>query len=91
MPVNDHWDRKNWKSFPQILVPWAMIAPHDAWAKHNHCGQDLAKLQERGGMSSCEALAILDNRKWREMDMNEAHDELQRRVDAFVKAQAANP
>ena len=78
------WDKKNWKRFETIEIPWAMVAPHDAQAKVNHCGQDLAKLQSRAGVSYCEALAILDDRKWMAMDENEAHNELKRRVDAYT-------
>ncbi|MFA7301886.1 MAG: hypothetical protein WC069_06270 [Candidatus Shapirobacteria bacterium] len=77
------WDRKNWKPFKTIEIPWAMIASHDAQAMANHCGQNLEKLQSRAGVSYCEALAILDDRKWHPMDENEAHDELKRRVDAY--------
>lgn len=82
--ANGGWDKKNWKRFELIEIPWGMVAPHDAQAKANHCGQDLAKLQSRAGVSYCEALAILDDRPWRAMDENEAHDELKRRVDAYT-------
>lgn len=82
--ANGGWDKKNWKQFDMIAIPWDMVAPHDAQAKANHYGQDLAKLQSRAGVSYCEALAILDDRPWRAMDENEAHDELKRRVDAYT-------
>jgi hypothetical protein len=45
-------------------IPWAMIAPHAEQARRNH-GQTLHRLHERGGLSWCEALAVLEDRKWR--------------------------
>lgn len=89
MPVQGCWDKKAWKPFPSIPIPWAMISPHELQAKANHCGQDLAKLASRGGLSPCEALAILDDRKWSQMDDHEAHTELSNRVEAYVKNNGA--
>lgn len=77
------WDKKNRKQFETILIPWAMVTPHNAQAKINH-NQDLAKLQSRGGVSYCEALAILDDRKWKTMETYEAYNELKRRVEAYI-------
>lgn len=82
------WDKKNQKQFEIILIPWAMIAPHDTQAKINH-NQDLVKLQSRGGVSCCEALAILDDRKWKAIETYEAYNELKRRVEAYI-SQADN-
>ena len=48
-------------------IPFALIAPHDAQARSNHGGQNLDKLASRGGLSACEALAILENRRWHAM------------------------
>ena len=47
-------------------IPLAMIAPHEAQAWVNH-GQTLARLAERGGLSACEAVAVLEDRAWRSM------------------------
>ena len=47
-------------------MPWEVITPHEAQANINH-GQTLKRLAERGGLSPCEALAILENRRWRKM------------------------
>lgn len=51
-----------WKS-----IPWEMIAPHEAQAMANHGGQTLLRLHERCGLSPCEAVAVLENRRWRPM------------------------
>jgi len=52
-------------------VPWALISPHERQAQMNH-GQTLARLDERGGLSPCEAVAVLEDRRWRRMDPFEA-------------------
>jgi len=45
-------------------VPWSILAPHEAQAQRNH-SQTLRTLANRGGLSSCEALAIIEDRSWR--------------------------
>lgn len=45
-------------------LPWEMIAPYEAQARANHGGQSLERLAERGGLSPCEALAVLTCRPW---------------------------
>lgn len=47
-------------------IPWSLIAPHAEWAWHNH-RQTLERLAERGGLSPCEAVAVLEGRPWRAM------------------------
>lgn len=48
---------------PDFRLPWALIAPHEAQARTNHY-QSLERLAHRGGLSFCEAAAILEDRKW---------------------------
>ena len=45
-------------------IPWDMIAPQEKRAKRNHGGQDLKDLARRGGLSPCEAIAVLEDRHW---------------------------
>jgi hypothetical protein len=52
-------------------VPWAVLAPHEAWALRNH-SQTLERLAERGGLSLCEMCAVIEERRWRKMDDAEA-------------------
>jgi hypothetical protein len=47
-------------------LPWDMIAPHAERAMKNH-QQTLERLAERGGLSACEAVAVLDDRPWTRM------------------------
>ncbi|MEL6218301.1 MAG: hypothetical protein AAFR79_07520 [Pseudomonadota bacterium] len=62
-------------AFAVIQIPWDLIKPHEAQAKQNH-GQTLAQLRHRGGLSACEALAILEDRRWSRMDRGEANAKL---------------
>lgn len=64
---------------PRIEIPWAMIAGHQKQAMRNH-SQTLERLRERGGLSACEALAILDDRPWHRMDREAAIQELTNRI-----------
>ena len=45
------------------VMPMAVLVPHEAQALFNH-GQILDRLAERGGITICEALAILEDRPW---------------------------
>lgn len=74
-------------------IPWEMIAPHAAQAQENH-DQTLERLNERGGLSPCEACAVLEDRPWRRMD--EPHSKtvsvgrLEQLIDAFNRECAEN-
>lgn len=48
-----------------------MDALNEQWAQRNH-SQSLKRLNERGGLSACEALAIIQHRGWRRMTPTEA-------------------
>ena len=40
----------------------------ESQADTNH-GQTLSRLAERGGLGPCEAVAIIEKRRWRKMDI----------------------
>lgn len=44
-------------------IPWAFIAPHNEQALRNH-GQSLERLAQRGGLAACEAIDIIESRRW---------------------------
>jgi len=48
-------------------IPWSVIAPHEKQALKNHGGQSLKRLAERGGLSPCKAVAVLEDRAWLRM------------------------
>lgn len=58
-----------------VDLPWRVIASHEAQAFKNH-HQTLATLAGRGGLSACEAVAVLRDRPWHRMDLQMAVDEL---------------
>ena len=47
-------------------LPWAFLWPHERWALANH-GQGLVRLADRGGLTWCEILAVIEHRSWRRM------------------------
>jgi hypothetical protein len=49
--------------YPDIRLPWALIAPHEAQARANH-RQSLERLAQRGGLDPIEAYAVLTDRPW---------------------------
>jgi hypothetical protein len=57
-------------------IPWAIIEPHEQQALKNH-RQSLAELQRRGGLSPCEAVAVLEDRQWAEMPLPESKSRLE--------------
>ncbi len=52
-----------------------MIAVHEQQALRNH-SETVARLAERGGLSACEAVAVLEDRPWHSMRRIEAHAQL---------------
>ena len=91
MPVTGEFDRDARQYLPPLYIPWAMLQPHDAQAKKNHGGQDLERLRARHGLSSCEALAILNDRAWKSMPTKQAHDELTRRIADWENDEMTSP
>ena len=68
------------KEFPILksngeTIPWESIAPHEEQALRNH-GQSLEKLASRGGLSWCEALAVLCDSKFIAMPEEEAKEKV---------------
>ena len=68
------------KEFPILksngeTIPWDSIAPHEEQALRNH-GQSLEKLASRGGLSWCEALAVLRDSKFIAIPEEEAKEKV---------------
>jgi hypothetical protein len=68
-------------------IPWEVIAPHEQQAKRNH-SQTLSGLAGRGGLSACEAVAILLDQPWRKLNPWFARAKLISIVWQFEKAKA---
>lgn len=56
-------------------IPWALICEHERQAQTNH-GQTLDGLNGRGGLSACEALAIIHDRRWIRIEKSVAEAQL---------------
>jgi hypothetical protein len=62
-------------------IPWSLIESHEAQAKTNH-DQTLKRLAERGGLGASEAVAVLRDRAYHTMSMEEAEAELRELAQA---------
>jgi hypothetical protein len=83
----EHAQTETPENFPIMggpTIPWVLIAPHERQALLNH-DQSLAKLASRGGLSCCEAVAVLEDRKWRAMDRDAARNRLIELRDASLE------
>lgn len=58
---------------PEFKLPWSLVVPHEQQAMANHY-QSLEKLASRGGLSFCEAAAILENRRWSKIVWPAGHE-----------------
>lgn len=70
--------KSNSQMFPIIggpAIPWRVIAPCERQAQQNH-SQSFQRLAERGGLSPCEAVAVLESRRWHPMDKQQALNRL---------------
>lgn len=78
------WNEKNARLWPQCprFLPWSVVLPHWRQAQDNHM-QTLERLHERGGLSPCEILAVLEDRKWYKMDHNRAVKQLAAKHNAY--------
>ncbi len=65
-------------------IPWGMIRSHEAQAVKNH-GQTLQRLAERGGLGPCEAIAILDDKDYRDRWPTVCGDAEQRYASTLLK------
>lgn len=77
MPPDRHNERQYLKERNLIIsgVDWGMMEEHEAQAEKNH-DQSLRVLAGRCGLSACEALAVLEDRGWHHMPLDEAYKKL---------------
>lgn len=60
MPIQEYFKDSRVKHFSNGID---MALLNEEWARNNH-GQSLDRLAERGGLSPCEAIAIISRRRW---------------------------
>lgn len=77
------------KMFPIMhapYIPWEVIAPFEHQAQKNHY-QSIKRLAERGGLDPTEAVAVLEQRPYRRMEMDAARARLREIVDAHENSE----
>lgn len=72
-----------------VAVPWDLMVAHEKQCLKNH-SQTVKRLAERGGLSLCEAVAVLEDRDWTRMSDLAANERLLQIVglSLFVGADA---
>lgn len=81
--------RANFVASMVIGLPWPMMATHERQAKINH-DQTIQRLAERGGLSACEACAVLEDREYHRMTVAESHTRLKDLFQMWVMANITN-
>ena len=84
-PILQQW-RTAADSVPAYTIPLALIQEHEAQAKAN-TGLPLDALERAGGITSAEAVAIIEDRPFRVMPLDEAIQTLARHVADWEKLQ----
>lgn len=69
-----------------VCIPWDMLQPHEKQAQANH-HQTLIRLAERGGLGADEALAVLEDRRYRPMNFVEANEQLYKLMTVWIDSQ----
>jgi hypothetical protein len=64
-------------------IPWGLIEQHETQALKNHKRTIEQLAQKQGGLRACEAVAVLEDRPWRRMRIDEAYYRLGELVRAF--------
>jgi hypothetical protein len=60
-----------------LEVDWGIVARHEAQCLRNH-DQGVKRLAERGGLHPTEMCAVLEDRRWRPMPLEDAITDLLR-------------
>jgi len=71
-PIQGSYRREARGYFTHPGIPWDVIRPHEKQAMANHGNQSLERLAQRGGLGFCEAVAVLEDRPWHEMETQAA-------------------
>lgn len=63
-------------------IPFGILEPHRVQAQLNHA-QTLEVLAERGGLTTCEAVAVLEDRAWYKMSRDGARRRLMQLMNEY--------
>jgi len=80
-PIQPFFGDKATKDLSPKEIPYVLVEAHEAQAKANHW-QTVKRLAERGGLSPCELIAVLEDREWYRMDHLQAINQ----VKAYIAA-----
>lgn len=72
-----------------VQAPWEMMIAHEKQALKNH-SQTIQRLSERGGLSACEAVAVIEDREYSRLPLVTANEELCRHLRNWMAGIASN-
>lgn len=84
MPVGCLYTYRPIKNPPFKSLPFKMFLPHEAQCLKSH-SQTLQRIKERGGFGPCEAVAVLEDRKWSSMEPESAFKRLAELLEQWKK------
>jgi hypothetical protein len=61
-PIQTAWQLEPSGIQQRDWIPLELIEPHDEQARRNHGNQSLFRLAQRGGLSACEAVAVIEDK-----------------------------
>lgn len=68
-----------------VQAPWELMIAHEKQALKNH-SQTIQRLAERGGLSPCEAVAVIEDRPYSRLPLAVANEELCRHLRNWMAA-----
>jgi len=77
--LGDGTTRRGYSDAPSLTVPFDVVKSHEAQALKNH-GQTVERLRDRGGLAWTQLAAVLNDRKWEGMSLDDAHEAAMRVV-----------
>lgn len=66
------------------LVPWEFVAEHHEQCQKNH-DQTLERLAERGGLAPSEMVAVVEDRPWHAMSIDDQVNQLNTLLKAWLE------
>ena len=88
-PIMSEFNRPKWdrhegcEDIPGFFIPLEMIVPHECQCKINH-QQSLERIAQRGGFSRCEAIAVIEDRPWTSIPVEQADKQLKEMVADWI-------
>ena len=81
-------DHATTQGFPKAIAV-ELVEPHRRQAEHNHGGQSLERLAERGGLSPIELWCVLRDKEWNDWPKAESWAEVNKWAEEYILVEIA--